>query len=281
VGTALRAIVNDPLAKPDTVDVMKDTFRELTGDGFGVHMGLLTRAGSGEAVPATALLPSKPGQTGRDMKFGAIVIWAHPDGKRSLFEADGRTPVPAVRWLLDRNVAVLSGDVFLTGEFQPGKRPHIKDQEKFAGYNDGYNRTVLANRVRDLLTLVAFAQRNTSPAIHLIAFDKAGTWALLARALAGNTITRASIDLANYDFTAVREPDDEMMLPGALKYGGLLGFAPAFAETPGATELYRPPTPTAPWLSKSSAALLGPRTTLHHSTAAPQPAQMVRWLLQP
>jgi hypothetical protein len=284
VSVALRAIVNDPIAAPDTIDAVEDTHREQAGDGFRVHSALLTRKNSrsaGEVVPAIALLPSKAGQgagaEGAAMKFAAIVIWAHPDGKRSVFESDGRTPVPAVRWLLDQNVAVLSGDVFLTGEFQ-GSRPRIKDDEKFSGYNDGYNRTILANRVRDLLTLVAFAQRNAPPAIHLIAFDRAGTWSLLARALAGNAITRASLDLAGYDFTQVQQPDDEMMLPGALKYGGLLGFAPAFNNVPGATELYRPPPPGVPWLSAS---LLGARTTLHPAATAPQPADMVRWLMQP
>jgi len=277
VTTALRAMVNDPIAKPGTVDAVKDTFHELSGDGFVVHQALLTRKGSGEVVPAIGVMPAKR------MAFNAVVIWAHPDGKRSLFEADGRTPVPGVRWLLDQNVAVLSGDVFLTGEFQKPApaprtaRPAVKDQETFAAYNDGYNRTVLANRVRDLLTLVAFAQMDHPPAIHLIAFDRAGTWALLARALAGNTISSASIDLANWDFTQIDQPDDEMMLPGALKYGGILGFAPAFATTPGATELYRAPNGAPPWLSPT---LLGTRTTLHQDTTVPEATQRVRWLLQ-
>jgi hypothetical protein len=200
-----------------------------------------------------------------------------------------------VRQLIDQHVRILAPDVFLTGEFQPQTagtaagagatrtvRPRIKDQEKFAGYNDGYNRTVLANRVRDLLTVVAFAQQLKPPAIHLVAFDRAGVWALLARGLAGDAIARASIDLGGFDFTQVREPDDEMMLPGGLKYGGLLGFAPLFAANAGATELYRAPTPvaTAAWLSTSSpsrAALLGPRTTIR--STAPQADQMVRWLV--
>jgi hypothetical protein len=284
VSVALRAIVNDPTAAPETIDAVPGTYREQDADGFKVHSALLMRKdgrNNGEAVPTVALLPSKSSQgastDGAAMKFAAIVIWAHPDGKRSVFESDGRTPVPAVRWLLDQNVAVLSGDVFLTGESQ-GTRPRIKDDEKFAGYNDGYNRTVLANRVRDMLTLVAFAQRNNPPAIHLVAFEKAGTWALLARALAGSAISKAALDLAGYDFTQVQQPNDEMMLPGGLKYGGLLGFAPAFNNATGATQLYRAPTPGVPWLSP---ALLGPRTTLRGNASAPQATEMVHWLMQP
>ena len=108
-------------------------------------------------------------------------------------------------------------------------------------------------------------------------FEKAGTWALLARALAGTAIAKASLDLAGYDFTQVQQPNDEMMLPGGLKYGGLLGFAPAFNNATGTTELYRPPTPGVPWLSS---ALLGPHTTLRPAGAKPDSAQMVRWLMQ-
>jgi hypothetical protein len=281
VGTALRAMINDPIAAPGSIDAVEGTFRELKGDGFSVHQALLTRKGSGEVVPAVGLIPSKPGQGGsdggREMKFAAIVIWSHPDGKRSLFQADGVTPVPAVRWLLDKNVAVLSGDVFLTGEFAPATRPRVKDQEKFAGYNDGYNRTVLANRVRDTLTLLAYAQMNKPPAIHLVAFDKAGVWAMLARAAAGDAIARAAIDLNGFDFTQVHDSDDEMMLPGGLKYGGLLGFAPLFGTNPGATELFRAPNTTPPWLNAS---LLGPRTSIRRDATAPQADGMVQWLLK-
>jgi hypothetical protein len=282
VGTALRAMINDPLAQPDTVDAVPGSFEELKGDDFNVHIALLTRKGSGEVVPAIGLVPSKPGQGGadggREMKFAAIVIWAHPEGTRTLFEGDTLTPVPAVRWLLDRNVAVLSGDVFLTGAFWRSDRPRVKDQEKFAGYNDGYNRTVLANRVRDTLTLVAFAQKNKPPAVHLVAFDKAGVWAMLARAAAGDAISRAAIDLNGFDFTQIHEPDDEMMIPGGLKYGGLLGFAPLFGTNPGATELFRAPATTPPWLNAS---LLGARTSIRSGAAAPAASDMVRWLLQP
>ncbi len=275
VGVALKAMINDPLAKRSAVDVVESTLRHVETASYKLHQGLLTRVGSGEVVPAIMLLPKEPASPNDFLTFTTTVIWAHPDGKRSLFEADGVTPVPAVRWLLDHKAAVLAGDVFLTGEFQTTTRPTVKDQDKFSAYNDGYNRTVLANRVRDLLTLVAFAQSDKPAAIHLVAFDRAGVWALLARSLAGDVITRAAIDLAGFDFTQVRQPDDEMMLPGALKYGGILGFAPLI--TSGSTDLYRAPAPTAaPWLQSPS--LQSAAVTVR--TDAPRPDDMVRWLLQ-
>jgi hypothetical protein len=275
VRVALRAMINDPLALPKNVDADVTTTRHVEAATYDRHEGLLTRDKSGEVVPAIMLLPKDPKDAKRDPldhTFNTIVIWAHPDGKRSLFEADGTTPVPAVRWLLDHQAAVFSGDVFLTGDVD-AKRPRIKDQEKFSAYNDGYNRTVLANRVRDLLTLVAFAQTDKPTTIHLVAFDRAGVWAFLARALAGDAISRAAIDVANFDFTQVRDADDEMMLPGALKYGGMMGFATLLPT--GTTHLYRMPAPSAavaPWVHAAAAAA---RT----GTAAPSADQMVRWLL--
>src|SRR5262249_37637970 len=102
-------------------------------------------------------------------------------------------------------------------------------------------------------------------------------WALLARALAGPSSTNAAIDVGGFDFTQIKQPDDELMLPGALKYGGVLGFAPLFPASAGATQIYRAPQPAAPWLSAS---LLGSHTTLNRAATAPQPIEMVQRLLR-
>jgi hypothetical protein len=286
VRTALGAMVVDRLPTLPIVP-REGSFRSLQGDGFAVHQALLTRPDSGDALPGAALLPT-------GWKNGPIVIWAHPAGKSSLFAADGRTPVPAVRWLLQQGSAVLAGDVFLTGELVPATAsaasavgssagatgagaatawPGVKDQEKFAGYAYGYNRSLLANRVHDLLTLIKFAQDREPSAIHLVAFDRAGVWALLARGLAGNAVSRASIDLGGFDFDAqLRDPLDAMMLPGALKYGGVRGVLPLCDQ--GRTEVYR--------LAPPPAGRTFPATsTVAIRTAAPSPDAMVRWLIAP
>lgn len=270
VRSALQAMVMDRL--PTTsIGVREKSFRSLQGDGFAVHQALLTResATSGDALPSAAVLPT-------GWKNGPIVIWAHPAGKTSLFEADGRTPTPAVRLLLSRGAAVLAADTFLTGELIPAggvsTMPGVKNQEKYAGYNYGYNRTILANRVHDLLTLVRFAQDRQASAIHLIAFDRAGVWALLARGLAGNAISQASIDLGNFDFASVRDPLDEMMLPGVLKYGGLHGLLP-LADA-GRTEIHRLAAPPA-----GRTFPIGDNVLVRAGTATPSAEAMARWLI--
>src|SRR5262245_3361132 len=139
----------------------------------------------------------------------------------------------------------MSADLFLTGEFHPPgqttrapwpAQPYDK-VIPFAGYHLGYNRSVLANRIHDLLTVIASAKDARD--IRIVAFDRAGPWALLARALAGDAVRGAALDLARFDFDQVKRSDDEMMLPGALKYGGVGGLGALCAS--GRTALYNAP----------------------------------------
>src|SRR5262249_14597976 len=98
--------------------------------------------------------------------------------------------------------------------------------QAYAGFTFGYNRPLLANRVRDILTTVAMARLHPrTKAVHIIGFEKAGPWVVLARALCGDAVARTAADLDQFRFDKVRTTDDAMMLPGALKYGGLPAFA--------------------------------------------------------
>jgi hypothetical protein len=70
--------------------------------------------------------------------------------------------------------------------------------------------------------------------IHLVGFDKAGPWVVLARALCGDAVSRTAADLNQFRFESIKTSRDEMMLPGALKYGGL----PALTALCAPNELY-------------------------------------------
>src|SRR6185295_14704493 len=100
----------------------------------------------------------------------------HPGGKATLVQADGK-PLAPVQRILDAKFAVISGDLFMTGEYVPGgdgaegTRPVNND---FPGYTFGYNRTVLAERVHDILTLVAYAREvKQSKFVHQVAWEGA------------------------------------------------------------------------------------------------------------
>src|SRR5260370_30563871 len=61
--------------------------------------------------------------------------------------------------------------------------------------------------------------------VHLVGTGEAGTWVILARARAGDEVTRSIADLNGFAFSRITRMDDPMLLPGALKYGGIGGIA--------------------------------------------------------
>src|SRR5262249_12094028 len=61
--------------------------------------------------------------------------------------------------------------------------------------------------------------------VDLVGADNAGPWVLLARGLCGGTVRRTAADVNEFRFDRVEKVGDEMMLPGALKYGGLFALA--------------------------------------------------------
>jgi dienelactone hydrolase len=208
LGNAFRVMIQDELPAPHEVEATSITTTDV--GGVSLEKLLLGRKEQGEQIPAVLLSP--PGAK------ASVLIWIHAEGKSSLFDAGELHPL--ARSLLQKGIAILAPDVFRTGEF--GSATHQEVDKKFAGFTYGYNRPLLANRVHDILTAVAFAQKEMKPdAIDLVGFEKAGPWALIARSLCANAVRRTVVDANQFDFAQVASTDDEMMLPGALKYGGL------------------------------------------------------------
>jgi dienelactone hydrolase len=221
-GTALRVLIHDEMPRADDVEG-KPVGDPEERDGQTWRRFLLGRKGLREQIPAVGI---------KGPEFdGTVVVWVHPEGKASLVK-DGKL-VPAAKKLLDRKAAILAVDVYGTGELKPDKPMPI--DAKYAGYTFGYNRPLLAQRVHDILTAVAFARgHERTRVVHLAGFEKAGPWVLLARGLCGSAAARTAADCDGFRFDKVRAEDDEMMLPGALKYGGL----PALAALAAPGELF-------------------------------------------
>jgi hypothetical protein len=124
-------------------------------------------------------------------------------------------------------VAIVAPDVFLTGEYNDGETAptYAKIDAGYAGYTFGYNRTILGNRVHDILTTIAYVQQYPqTDTIHLAGMRSSGPIVILAKALAGDAVTRTLADLDGFDFDQVYSVTDPMFLPGALKYGGMGAF---------------------------------------------------------
>jgi dienelactone hydrolase len=274
IGTALRVMVNDTLPAPDQV---KGTAGGFKTTQMTLERIKLTRKGKEEVVPAS-LVRSPPYD-------GTVVVWVHPAGTSSLWQ-DGKNDVggprgvdqlaPAARAILDRKAAVLAVEVFETGK---NGATHQSVDKKFAGYTFGYNRPLLANRVHDILTAVAYARGlQGAKKVYLVGFDKAGPWVLLARGLCGDAVVRTAADMNQFRFEHVRTMDDEMMLPGAVKYGGL----PALAALAAPGDLYlhnHRGTASGRWL-KGVYEAAGAADRLHRQAEKASAETVVAWLLR-
>jgi dienelactone hydrolase len=210
-GTALRAMVNsDP---PKAIAVRGGPF-ESKVDGLTMHRAVFGRADEKDAVPGCGVFGPK--YTG-----AKAAIWLHPRGKASLL--DNGKQVPALKALTDAGFAVVAPDLLGTGEQQFAK-PFAVDKG-FAGYTYGYNRSLLANRVHDALTFLAFGTTMLkAKTLALVGWDEFGPIAILAKALAGDAVAKTAADLNQFDFAKITDPADPMMLPGAVKYGGMGAF---------------------------------------------------------
>jgi hypothetical protein len=219
VGAAARIMLDSGVPNPEDI-TGASSLEQSTLAGNRLYRLALTRRDAGEQIPSVSLIP--PNFT------GDVALWFDGAGKEHLFDAEGNPIAPAKK-LLDAGLAVISADVFRTGEYLEDPSKPVTAQkvnETFAGYTFGYNRPLVSNRVRDILTVIgAIRKYPMYKKVHLVGTGEAGPWVILARALAGDEVTRSIADLNGFAFSRITRMDDPMLLPGALKYGGIGGLA--------------------------------------------------------
>ena len=222
---------------------------------------------SGEQVPTVVL---------RGKNFlGSVIVWVCPGGKADLL-ADGQL-LPEARAALDAGAAIVAPDVFHTGELRLDAPPAVNP--RFAGYTFGYNRPLLAQRAHDIVTAVAFA-RTALPGVkhvHLLGEGEAGPWVILARGLCGTAVSRCAADVNRFRFEKVTTTSDAMMLPGALKYGGLAAFAALSA--PGPLYLHQMQGSAMDPLLKAAYKAANAEAALQSDPEKVPTSQLVEWLL--
>ena len=213
VGTAARVMLDSGVPKPHEIEVRSEFVD--SEEGLTVRGGTLGRKGAGEAIPFVLQRPANFN--------GRVLVWIDGGGSSRVLDEGHRE---IVRAILETGTAVASGDVFLTGAFlRAGREPTIPVNESYHGYTFGYNRPVLSNRVRDILTLIGYvAGQDGVTSVDLAGTGDAAPWVLLARGLAGDRVRRTVADLHGFHFGKVTETSDPMFLPGALKYGDIGGF---------------------------------------------------------
>ena len=223
VGGAVDVVIGRTLAE---VGEMKAEPAERTDRGsYREIPGLARNLTHGEELPAVVLWPK---QWNRQ-----IVMWVSAQGKAGLFaETSGAPqPKPEIQKLLDAGSAVLGVDLLFQGEFladgkEVTRTRRVKNPREAAAYTFGYNPSLFAQRVHDLLGLIELA-RESEPrpdSLCLVGLDGAGPWVAAARAIAGSAVDRAVIETGGFRFGKVLEIHDANFLPGGANYFDLPGL---------------------------------------------------------
>jgi len=211
---------------PAAADVEYEQTEKIDQGDWIRMSGLVRNKRHGEQLPTTFLYPKRWN--------GKAVIWAHESGKAALFTSTGEV-IPEAKRLLDAGATVVGVDLFMQGEFLADGKPvtqtrKVDNPREFAGYTFGYNHSLFAQRVHDLLTAIAFVQNHERKPeqIDLIGFGAAAPWVAAARSQAGNAVSKVAVDTKGFRFASLADYHDPQFLPGGAKYGdvpGLLGLA--------------------------------------------------------
>jgi dienelactone hydrolase len=257
VGPALRVMLGGALPNTDQ-----------TGTIGGAQFGLISRKDRHENVRF-----AREGLH-QGLQSGTVVVWVHPAGLSSLYN-EGKL-VPVAQQIVAKKASILAIEVYQT---EDRKHARTSVNKQYAGYTFGYNPTVVAKRVQDILTAVAYLRGDQGvKRIYLVGFEEAGPWVLLARGLCGDAVERTVADMNQFRFEKVRTMDDDMMMPGALKYGGL----PALAALAAPGELYvhnHRGTGSGQWLTAAYQAAGAPQN-LHRQSEKASNDTVIAWLLR-
>ena len=208
---AMRAMLTSDLPEPGDVERVGSAGSPTLKAGTQWE-GVVRRVGSGERVACGARVP--------EQWDGSVTI---------LTSLDDAAATP-----LDATTAVLA-----IKPFETSNRPTAAEREprppnqRYAGYWLGYARSIVAERAHDLLTTMAFGCRlSRTGRVRVFAARGTAAWAVPAMVLAGEAVEASTIISDGWDYSQISSDDDPLLLPGAMKYGGLRGFLRACEHPP-------------------------------------------------
>ena len=141
---------------------------------------------------------------------GRLVVWVHREGEQP--------DDAAARRLRDAGVAVM------TAALPPLPPNAVKGKRgTYAGFTLGYNRSPLAEQAVTVVRLLKAARKEEG--VRSLDLVGTGPAVVIGAAASEAQLASAVIDVEHFDFGQIEEPSDPRMLPGALKYGGISGFA--------------------------------------------------------
>jgi hypothetical protein len=226
-GGGLGIVLGRSLSEVGDVDWRPTSRREL--GSCSEVIGLARNGARGEALPAVFLRPASATRP--------PALWVDVNGKAGLYDNDGN-PRAEVQSLLAAGTPVIGVDLLDQGEFLPDGRPvtrtrRASDAREAAAFTFGYNDSLFAQRVHDLLTMVKLAgQEFGDQPVSLVGLAGAGPWAAAACAVGGDGIGAVAVDTRGFRFGDVLDLWDPNFLPGGAKYGDLPGMLAIHAPRP-------------------------------------------------
>ena len=177
---------------PGPSDLKVEELGEVSRPDFTAYRMIIGQKGVGDQLPAILFTPkSAQGK-------GPATLIVHPQGKVHLLDQETGKPTPLVTRLLAAGHSVLTVDVFLTGECHTAE--HKAQRDESIHYFTTYNRTDAALRVQDILTALAYLNRQGDVSeINVVGLEGAGLWCLLAAGFANVACTVIDADQFDSD----------------------------------------------------------------------------------
>ena len=220
IGGALDVLVGRRL--PESGDLEREKIDKQDRGDYFVFKDLLRYRPAAEELPAIFLHPKQWN--------GEVVIWIDGRGKAPLLDSTG-DPRPEIQRLIDAGCSVASADLLFQGEFlEDGEvlteTRKVENPRPFACFTHGYNHSLFARRVHDILTLISFVRNDEHQpkVISLVGVAGAGPLVAAARAQAGDAVNRTVLDTGRFRFVDLKSYRHFDFLPGAVKYGDLPGI---------------------------------------------------------
>ena len=275
VGSGIDTVVGQGL--PEASGVEYDQLHKEEKEEHLEMAGWLNTGQNGGKLPVAFLYPKRWN--------GHIVLWLSEQGKAGLFQANGE-PSSNVQQLLDQELCVVGIDLLNQGEFLKDGKPlektrRVKNPREAASYSFGYNSTLLARRVHDVLSLVTFVQNHdyTPKSVSLVALDQTGPLAVAARAQARDAIDYLAVDTHQFRFAQVTDLHSPFFLPGGARYHDLPGMLAV--ASPESTWLAGENMQSVKVAAAAYQALEAKQhLTLNKSPAKQRPEAAVRWIIQ-
>ena len=228
VGGAIDVLIGRGL--PAAEDVKFEHLTKIDEADYLTIGGVLRNQPHGEELPIAFLHPKE--------WSGRVVIWLSPQGKAGLFDQDGQ-PHVAIQRLLKAGASVVGVDLLYQGEFLADgkaidKTRRVENPREAAAYSFGYNHTLCAQRVQDVLSVITYVRSHelTPKEVYLVGLRGAGHWAAAARAQARGAVDKVAIDTAGFRFGAVNDIHSPDFLPGGAKYDDLDGMLAVASPDP-------------------------------------------------